>query len=62
MTPEQAEEIFYKAYREEQSKQSLNWSKPVIQKEVRLKAYQSLISEIENEFIKRQAEQYLSRS
>jgi hypothetical protein len=59
MTPEQAEEIFYKTYKEESLKQSLEWSKPVIQKEVQMKAFESLIEAVKEEFVREQAVKYL---
>jgi hypothetical protein len=62
MTPEQAEEVFFSAYRDEYSKQALNWSRPVVQREVNLKAYQSLIDAINQENDLKYATQYLSQA
>jgi hypothetical protein len=59
MTPEQAEEIFYKTYREEQAKQQMEWSKPIIQKEVRMRAYEALIEAVKEECVREQAVKYL---
>lgn len=49
MTPEEAHDFFHEAKREERLSLCGQWSKPVVQKEICIKAFARLLEKIEEE-------------
>lgn len=60
MSPEEAEKIYYQAYSKALSENP--GVVAVVQKEIRMKAWQAVVDEIINRQIKTQAEKYLNFS
>lgn len=61
MTGKEAMEFYYSEYRRLRLEDCGKWSEPVVQKELNIKAFQSLIDRIESDMTLRLAENYLNR-